>query len=316
MNAHVITENEIPHNDHTLVLDSDEKVQKNVLESLLNVLPIPAGPNRSGLEEFAAILALSDESFEVLAPKILETTREAFNDVSTKAQISSVLIAEGFKIEDLAESLPHIFEALDRDLKGTVSPIKIDFLKELFSITVNSLSDTIALPKRTIQIPIELCNENAKIPTYANPGDAGFDVYALEDITVLPGETVLVPTGIKVAIPKGYEIQVRPKSGRALKTKLRVANTPGTVDSQYRDELKVIIENVEPPIKDITYTFNADGEIKIDSILHGSPFTIGKGEKFAQLVLNEVATANFYQVEDISIVGGNRGGGFGSSGLK
>lgn len=316
MNAHIITENEIPHNDHTLVLDSDEKVQKNVLESLLNVLPIPAGPNRSGLEEFAAILALSDESFEVLAPKILETTREAFSDVSTKAQISSVLIAEGFKIEDLAESLPDIFEALDRDLKGTVSPIKIDFLKELFSITVNSLSDTIALPKRTIQIPIELCNENAKIPTYANPGDAGLDVYALEDITVLPGETVLVPTGIKVAIPKGYEIQVRPKSGRALKTKLRVANTPGTIDSGYRDEVKVIIENVDPPIKDITYTFNADGEIKIDSILHGSPFTIGKGEKFAQLVLNEVATANFYQVEDIGIVGNNRGGGFGSSGLK
>ena len=126
---------------------------------------------------------------------------------------------------------------------------------------------------------------------------------------------MLIPTGIKVAIPEGYEIQVRPKSGRALKTKLRVANTPGTIDTGYRDEVKVIIENVEPPIKDIAYHFE-NGKVIIDSILHGMPFTIGKGEKFAQLVLNKIEKANFYKVEDINLFEGDRGGGFGSSGLK
>ncbi|MBR2825864.1 MAG: hypothetical protein IKE51_06335, partial [Solobacterium sp.] len=106
--------------------------------------------------------------------------------------------------------------------------------------------------------------------------------------------------------------QVRPKSGRALKTKLRVANTPGTIDQGYRDEIKVIIENVEPPIKDIT----VDDDGKVTSILYGSDFVIGKGEKFCQLVLNEVPKATFYRVSNVMEVDEeNRLGGFGSTGL-
>ena len=137
-----------------------------------------------------------------------------------------------------------------------------------------------------------------------------------EPVTINPGETKLIPTGIKVAIPRGYELQVRPKSGRALKTKLRVANTPGTIDCGYRDEVGVIIENIDSPIKDITYDFDEKGNIIIKSILHGSPYYIEKGTKFAQLVLNEVPTASFMQVEDIHEIEGDRNGGFGSSGLK
>ena len=102
------------------------------------------------------------------------------------------------------------------------------------------------------------------------------NLYALEDITVGPGETKLVATGIKVALPPGYELQVRPKSGRALKTKLRVANTPGTIDAGYRDEIKVIIENIESPIKDIKYEFDeVTHRPIITSIEHGSSFFIG-----------------------------------------
>ena len=167
-----------------------------------------------------------------------------------------------------------------------------------------------------VQIPIELCHEDAKIPQYAHISDSGLDVYALEDITIHPGETVLVPTGIKVALPPGYELQVRPKSGRALKTKLRVANTPGTIDQGYRDEIKVIVENIESPIKDIEYDFNDDGNIIIKSVLHGSDFMIGKGEKFAQLVLMEVPKAAFYRVDNVQEIGEDRGGGFGSTGIK
>jgi dUTP pyrophosphatase len=157
--------------------------------------------------------------------------------------------------------------------------------------------------------------EDALPLEYKHKGDSGMDVYALDDYIIAPGETKLIPTGIKMAIPLGYEIQVRPKSGRALKTKLRVANTPGTVDAGYRDEICVIIESVEPPIRDLTYHFEEDGSIKIDSILHGQNYYINKGEKFAQLVLVEVAKASLQAIDSIASIGENRGGGFGSTGL-
>jgi dUTP pyrophosphatase len=139
------------------------------------------------------------------------------------------------------------------------------------------------------------------------------DVFALEDITIAPGETKLVPTGIKVAIPAGYELQVRPKSGRCLKTKLRVANTPGTIDAGYRDEIGVIIDNIEPFIK----SADIDENGRLYNVEFGSSYTIGAGEKFAQLVLCEVPKAAFYQVESVgAIENDGRAGGFGSSGLK
>jgi dUTP pyrophosphatase len=139
------------------------------------------------------------------------------------------------------------------------------------------------------------------------------DVYALEDITIAPGETKLVPIGIKVAIPAGYELQVRPKSGRCLKTKLRIANTPGTIDAGYRDEIAVIIDNIEPFIKSAEM---GEGGV-LYNVEFGSSHTIGKGEKFAQLVLAEVPKAIFYQVEKVAdIANDGRNGGFGSSGLK
>ena len=189
---------------------------------------------------------------------------------------------------------------------------KKDFLKELFGSLSNAVSDTEGISKKTVQIPIELCSDEAKIPQYAHISDSGMDVYAIGDITIHPGETVLVPTGIKVALPPGYELQVRPKSGRALKTKLRVANTPGTIDQGYRDEIKVIIENIDPPIKDIQIDDNG----KVLSILYGSDYFIGKGEKFAQLILSEVPKAAFYRVNSVQEIGEDRGGGFGSTGLK
>ena len=203
-------------------------------------------------------------------------------------------------------------------------------------IIINAISETQGVSKKIIEIPIEVM-EDGKVPSYARLGDAGLDIYSTEEIQVLPGETKLIHTGLKVAIPRGYELQVRPKSGISLKTKLRVANTPGTIDSGYRDEVCVIIENIDPPIKDITYDFDENGKIIITSILHGAPYTIEKGQKIAQItaygncgnshlavhlpynehVLNEVVVANFNEVGNISDVEGeDRGGGFGSTGLK
>ena len=88
---------------------------------------------------------------------------------------------------------------------------------------------------------IEKYREDAVIPTYAHEGDAGMDLYAAEDVIIAPGTSVLVPTGLKMAIPVGYEVQIRPRSGVSLKTALRIPNSPGTIDSGYRDEVNVIM---------------------------------------------------------------------------
>jgi dUTP pyrophosphatase len=257
-----------------------------------------------------ALLSMPDDQFDMMAPGVLEAYSRSVNNPNDRIMLVQALNATGYSADDLTDSIVEITETID---KLELPVAKKDFLKQLIGTLTNAVNETEGISKRYISVPIELCNEKAVIPQYAHVSDSGVDVYALEDITVHPGETVLVPTGIKVALPPGYELQVRPKSGRALKTKLRVANTPGTIDSGYRDEIKVIIENVEPPIKDLTI----DDEGRVTSVLYGSDFFIGKGEKFCQLVLSEVPKIAFYRVENIAEVDDiDRGGGFGSTGLK
>ena len=137
------------------------------------------------------------------------------------------------------------------------------------------------------------------------------DIYAAADVIVEPGRSVLVPTGLKMAIPVGYEVQIRPRSGISLKTPLRVPNSPGTIDSGYRDEVNVIIynasqmteaENGEP------FTLNTKG------CKHGT-YKICTGDRIAQMVFAKVESCTFSECDDVSAIGENRGGGFGSSGI-
>ena len=269
-----------------------------------------SGEDNSIFNEIAGILALDEDQFELIAPGIIQSYQQSINNPTDKIALVQAINASGLKSDDLTGSFEGICEEIE---KLDISTQKRDFLKNIIGTLVNAVNDTEGISKRNVIVPIELCAPNAKIPQYAHVTDSGVDVYALDDITVKPGETVLVPTGIKVALPAGYELQVRPKSGRALKTKLRVANTPGTIDQAYRDEIKVIIENIDSPIKDIT----VDEDGKVTSILYGSSFTIGKGEKFCQLVLAEVPKIAFCRVDSVLKVDEeNRNGGFGSSGLK
>lgn len=278
-----------------------------------------AMPELQGMEGMAALLSMPDEEFAIIAPPILMEMEKSLNNINDKLILTQALNAGGMKAEDLMASFIDISKQIDEKLTSIPRP-KREFVKKVLGALCNAIADTEGVAKRIIQIPIELCHEDAKIPTYAHDTDAGLDIYAIEDITIHPGETKLIKTGIKMAIPVGYEIQVRPKSGRALKTKMRVANSPGTIDSGYRDEIGIIIDNIEPPIKDITYTSDlVDGKpvYNITSILHGSDFYITKGEKFAQLVLSEVPKAVFYEVDSVSkIENDGRKGGFGSTGLK
>lgn len=293
-----------------------EKITKTELEqvvSLLNDVMGTEGDNSFG-DALTSLFNMPDDKFTLITPGILQSFQQSVNNPNDKLGLVQALNANGATAEDLVASFNTIADSIDGIEE--ISQVKRDFLKSLLATLTNAVNETEGIAKRLVQIPVELCHPDAKIPQYANVSDSGMDVYALDDYTINPGETKLIPTGIKLALPPGYEIQVRPKSGRALKTKLRIANTPGTVDAGYRDEIKVIVENIESPIKDIEYDFDNNGTPIIKSILHGAAYTIGKGEKFCQLVLMEVPKAALYRVEQVSEIGENRGGGFGSTGLK
>lgn len=270
-------------------------------------------PDFGGFDELAALLALPDDHFAIIAPAFLDELERGLRNVNDQLLMVQSLNLAGMTIEQLQEQYEAIYNQIDEQMSDTLSAPKRDFLKCMLGITYNAISESEGVSKRNILIPIEYCHEDAKMPTYAHLSDAGMDIYALEDITIAPGETKLIPTGIKVAIPLGYEIQVRPKSGRCLKTKLRVANTPGTIDAGYRDEIGVIIDNIEPFIKSAEIDENG----RLYNVEFGSSFTIGKGEKFAQLVLSEVPKAVFYEVESVAAIENDgRKGGFGSTGDK
>ena len=133
--------------------------------------------------------------------------------------------------------------------------------------------------------------DEATMPSYAHDGDSGVDLFSTEDIVLKPLGRTLVPTGLKIAMPPGYEAQVRPKSGLAVKHGISVLNTPGTVDSCYRGEVKVIAVNI------------SNEEYKIE-----------KGKKIAQLVICKVEKAEFEEVKELDDTSRNDGG-FGSTGL-
>lgn len=261
-----------------------------------------------------AFMEIPDEAFVQLSPLFLEQIEKNFTSSNQLNLMIQQMNARGDKLEDVLDQFDELIEKIDTSMVGILSPVKRDFFKQMILIIKNKLSEAEGIAKKTIAVPVELCHPDAVMPEYARLGDAGMDVRAMESFDILPGETVLVPTGIKMGIPKGYAVLVQPRSGMSYKTKLRVANTPGLIDSGYRDEIKVIIENIEPAIKDLTYDFDANGKPIITSILHGAVAHIEKGERIAQIRLVEAPCMACAQVEDISVVGGNRGGGFGSTG--
>lgn len=148
--------------------------------------------------------------------------------------------------------------------------------------------------REKVEVYVEICREGVTLPAYANLNDAGMDIRSSADMTIKPLETVIVPTGLKFAIPEGYEIQVRPRSGLSYKTGIRIPNSPGTIDAGYRDEVGIIVTN--------------------SSI--SESIDVKKGDRIAQIVLQRVPEIVFREVQDIKLIGMNRGGGFGSTGKE
>ena len=142
-----------------------------------------------------------------------------------------------------------------------------------------------------VDIPIRRLDPELPMPAYAHPGDAGADLCTTTDVTLAPGERRLVPTGIALAIPEGYVGLVHPRSGLAHKHGLSIVNAPGTIDAGYRGEVQVCLVNLDP----------------------ATPITLRRGDRVAQLVVQQVTTARFVEADDLA--DSVRGvGGYGSTG--
>jgi dUTP pyrophosphatase len=147
--------------------------------------------------------------------------------------------------------------------------------------------------KNSVDVLITRLDPGVPLPRYAKGGDAGADIVTRIDITLAPGERVLAPTGIAIALPDGYAAFVHPRSGLAIKHGVTMVNAPGTVDAGFRGELQCILINHDPK----------------ESI------TFKRGDRIAQLVIQKVERANFVEVSELP--GSGRGaGGFGSTGVK
>ncbi|WP_154794339.1 dUTP diphosphatase [Occultella kanbiaonis] len=146
-------------------------------------------------------------------------------------------------------------------------------------------------PGTDVDILIQRLDPELPVPAYAHPGDAGLDLRAAEPVTLPPGGRATVPTGIAIALPRGYAAFVHPRSGLAAKHGITTLNAPGTVDAGYRGEIKVILVNTDP-----------ETEARLE-----------RGDRIAQLVIQQVASAAFVEVEHLP--GSDRGdGGLGSTG--
>lgn len=142
-----------------------------------------------------------------------------------------------------------------------------------------------------LKIKLEKTDKSVNTPKYMHKGDSGFDLAANESVTIIPGETKLIGTGLKFGVPEGYEIQIRPRSGMSLKSSLRIANAPGTIDSNFAGEVKIIAQNTGH-----------------------RPIFIEKGDRIAQGVLCPIYEAVFIEEKVVNEERGDKG--FGSSGYK
>ena len=195
---------------------------------------------------------------------------------------------------DIWKQIQETFNQIKQD--AGVEPEE-DYMKELESLlgmSVDEMNESHMVMMKTRSLGVELVHEDAKVPLYAYPSDSGFDLRSTVEINIPPFGRALIPTGIKLSIPEEYEIQIRPKSGLALNQGLTVLNTPGTVDSGYVGEIKVIIFNT-----------------------NNATVTVSKGMKIAQAVLCPVMCGKYVSIELMDKVSDKdrMDNGFGSTGL-
>jgi len=196
---------------------------------------------------------------------------------------------------------PKIREEIEKQFQKIQSELGIEpdeeyqkELEDMLGLSFEDMETEINNITKLRTIKVELIHENAVLPKYAYPSDSGFDLHAAEEVIIGPFGRALIPTGLKVSFEEGYEIQVRPKSGLAIKQGLTVLNTPGTVDQGYTGEIQVIVFNT-----------------------NNTTVTIPKGMKVGQGVLCPVVQGKFVLIETVEQVEDKDRGdnGFGSTGI-
>jgi dUTP pyrophosphatase len=144
-----------------------------------------------------------------------------------------------------------------------------------------------------VDLPVRRLDPQQPLPAYAHAGDAGADLCAAEDVVLPPGGRAVVGTGLAVAVPEGFAAFVHPRSGLAARHGIALVNAPGTIDAGYRGEVRVILLNTDP----------------------AEPFTVRRGDRIAQLVVQPVVRARFVEVEELPRPRARGEGGFGSTGM-
>lgn len=254
------------------------------------------------LQEFLNVIdeitKLPDEAINETTLKMLRDAIDlSIDEVGGKQAAIKSLAREielnGATVEQYSENLHNYLDTLMQSLNITDS--KRAYIQIIFDYMTELMDGALSLVKNDeLTIYWQLCKENAKLPVYSTDGSAGMDVYIPEDITI-PARSrgTIVPTGLKAAIPEGWMLSVRPRSGMSVKTPIRIANGPGTIDSDFRDEIGIIVDNIG-----------------------SKPYEIHSGDRIAQFVLEKVYQAkNVISDTPVETIGKNRGGGFGSTGV-
>lgn len=232
--------------------------EKKVLDNFKEVLSA-GNSNTQDIEQFIKIMELPDEDFDRMYPIMKERMEGIYNNPAYEKEILDNLKMEimrdpNFNIEEQAAAAREFIKTIEEE---EFSQNKKDFLKFVLENAVLKFIEIYNNPREKINVKIEKIDPNASIPTYAHPLDAGADIKALEETIIDAGETKIVRTGIKVSVPRGYEIQIRARSGLSAKTGLRLANSIGTIDSGYLGEVGVILHNTSSE----SYIINAGDKI-------------------------------------------------------
>ena len=253
------------------------------------------------LEMLNSVLELDDVVFGTFSKDVSKSIIDSFTgETGAKgiAEQHAYWRAEGKTKAEAEHEIRQYLTEFNKLINGlkegySSSSEKIAFLEQINEAFSNYLEETInEYAKDAATVYVQLLHPNAKIPTYASNGDQGADIYAPEDVTIAPHTYGnLVKTGIAVSIPAGWALGVRARSGMSKKTTLRLSNSYGTIDTNYKNEIGVLFDNI--------------GD---------EPYTIAAGDRIAQLVLEKNYTAMFSEVEDVTAFGEDRGGGFGHSG--
>lgn len=255
-----------------------------------NVLKIQGQMPNDVWEQFEKIINLPDDIFDKMYDTLITTLSDTLDSESFQKEVlTNLKTIPNIDIAAEKKEVTKLIEEIKND--ESISEKKREFLSVLLSKAVVATLDLYEVPRERISVEIQKLSDTAKIPEYAHPTDAGADVFSSENVTIAAGETKIIKTGLKVAIPIGYEIQVRPRSGLSAKTGIRVANAPGTIDSAYRGEVGIILHNTST-----------------------TPYEIKTGDKIAQLVISPVPMIKWKEVATISDDTDRSTGGFGSSG--